>query len=141
MSDLQIAVLIVTYDSAQLTIESLRSVERERSTVGLQIRVYVIDNASGDLQIIAQAVKNWGWSPWVTLIAAPKNGGFGYGNNLGIGRAFSEGPPDFIYLLNPDAQVRSGAIGSLVRFLEARPYAGIAGGGFENLLGVDTSVA
>jgi N-acetylglucosaminyl-diphospho-decaprenol L-rhamnosyltransferase len=141
MRDLQIAVIIVTYDSAQLTIESLRSVEQERSTVGLNIRAFVIDNASGDLPIIAQAVKNWGWSSWVALIAAPKNGGFGYGNNLGIERAFSEGPPDFIYLLNPDAQVRSGAIGSLVRFLEARPYVGIAGGSFENLLSVDTSVA
>jgi GT2 family glycosyltransferase len=62
MRDLQIAVIIVTYDSAQLTIESLRSVEQERSTVGLNIRAFVIDNASGDLPIIAQAVKNWGWS-------------------------------------------------------------------------------
>src|SRR5271156_1311237 len=132
MRDLRIAVIIVTYDSAQLAIESLRSVEQQRSTVGLQIRALVIDNASGDLPIIAQAVKNWGWSPWVTLIAAPKNGGFGYGNNLGIERAFSESPPDFIYLLNPDAQARSGAIGSLVRFLEAHPHAGIAGGSFEN---------
>ncbi len=48
----------------------------------------VVDNASGDLPRIEQAVERNGWSSWVTLVLAPKNGGFAYGNNLGIRAAY-----------------------------------------------------
>lgn len=136
-SNLDIAVVIVTYRSAQFTIDSLRSVAAERSAAGLRIRAVVVDNASGDLPVIADAVAANGWSAWVTCVLAPINGGFAYGNNLGIQQAYANGAPDYVHLLNPDAQVRQGAIGSLVQFMEARPDVGIAGGSFENLDGTD----
>jgi GT2 family glycosyltransferase len=72
---------------------------------------------------------------------APKNGGFAYGNNLGIERAYALGTPSYVYLLNPDAQVRPGAIGALVRFLEGHPEVGIAGSSFENPDGSDWPIA
>ena len=81
------------------------------------------------------------WSSWVTLITAPINGGFAYGNNLGIEAAYADGTPSYLYLLNPDAQVRSSAIGSLVRFLDTHPKVGIAGSSFENLDGSDWPLA
>ena len=40
---LDIAVVIVTYRSAPLTIESLRSVQAERSSSGLRVRAVVVD--------------------------------------------------------------------------------------------------
>jgi hypothetical protein len=141
MSELDIAVVIVTYKTAQLTIDGLRSVERERSTPGLRIRAIVIDNASGDLPVIARAVEDNHWTSWVTLIPAPKNGGFAYGNNLGIQRAYADANPSYVYLLNPDAQVRAGAIGALVRFLESHRDVGIAGSSFEDLDGSDWPIA
>ena len=134
---LDIAVVIVTYKSAQFTIDSLRSVAAERSAAELRIRAVVVDNASGDLPAIADAVAANGWSAWVTCVLAPTNGGFAYGNNLGIQQAYANGAPAYVHLLNPDAQVRQGAIGSLVRFMEARPDVGIAGGSFENFDGTD----
>jgi N-acetylglucosaminyl-diphospho-decaprenol L-rhamnosyltransferase len=141
MTDLDIAVVIVTYKCAALTIESLRSVAAERSTAGLQIRAVVVDNASGDAPAIAAAIVENQWQPWATLVTAPKNGGFAYGNNLGIARSYEESAPSYIYLLNPDAQVRPGAIKSLVSFLESHPDAGIAGSSFENLDGSDWPIA
>jgi GT2 family glycosyltransferase len=69
------------------------------------------------------------------LIEAPVNGGFAYGNNLGVQHAYAEKRPDYVYVLNPDTEVRFGAIGSLVRFLEASPQVGIAGGSFEHVDG------
>jgi len=141
MPNLDIAVLIVTYKCAQLTIDSLRSVQAERGTAGLHIRVLVVDNASGDLPAIAQAVEINEWSSWVTLIAAPRNGGFAYANNLAIEHAYLHGSPAYFYLLNPDAQVRRGAIGSLVRFLQTHPDVGIVGSSFENLDGTDWPIA
>jgi GT2 family glycosyltransferase len=101
----------------------------------------VIDNDSGDLPVIARSVESNQWTSWVTLVAAPKNGGFAYGNNLGVQRANADAAPDYIYLINPDAQVRPGAIGALVRFLEAHHDVGIAGSSFEDLDGTDWPIA
>jgi len=141
MTEIDIAVVIVTYKCAPLTIESLRSVAVERSETGFHIRAVVVDNASGDAPAIAEAIQSNGWASWVTLVTAAKNGGFAYGNNLGIARAYEDRAPSYIYLLNPDAQVRPGAIGTLARFLESHPEVGIAGSSFENLDGSDWPIA
>ena len=134
---LDVAIVIVTYKSAELAVDSLRSVAAERATAGLDIRAVIVDNASGDLPRVAEAVAANNWTTWVTCVQAPMNGGFAYGNNLGIQEAYTSGVPAYIHLLNPDAQVRPGAIGALVRFLETHPEVGIAGGSFENLDGSD----
>lgn len=141
MADLDIATVIVSYRSAALTIEALRSLAAERGRPGLRLRAVVVDNASGDLPQIEQAVARYGWDCWVSLLAAPRNGGFAYGNNLGIAHARSVAPPSYVYLLNPDAQVRPHAIETLVGFLEAHPAVGIAGSGFDNLDGSDWPIA
>jgi GT2 family glycosyltransferase len=141
MTELDIAVVIVTYKSAALTIEGLRSVAAERSAAGFHIRAIVVDNASGDAAAIAEAIESNDWRSWVTLVTAAKNGGFAYGNNVGIARAYEDQVPSYVYLLNPDAQVRPGAIGSLARFLESHPAVGIAGSSFETLDGSDWPIA
>src|SRR5580692_6486227 len=138
---INIAVIIVTYKSALLAIEALRALSAERLDRALRVRAVVVDNASGDYPAIAQAVVNFHWSDWVTLVAAPKNGGFAYGNNLGVETAYLSGEPSYIYLLNPDTQVRPGAIRSLVRFLESNAEAGIAGSGVEDGNGRDWRIA
>jgi N-acetylglucosaminyl-diphospho-decaprenol L-rhamnosyltransferase len=138
---LDIAVIIVTYKCANLTIECLRSLVAERVTLELRVRVIVVDNASGDLPQLSQEVEAHDWSSWVTLVAAPTNGGFAYGNNLGIETAYAKATPDYVYLLNPDTQVRPGAILSLVNFLQTHSEAGIAGGIFENPDGSDDAIA
>ncbi len=134
---IDIAVIIVSYKSSKLTIEALRSLAAERATPGLHVRAVVVDNASGDLPEIARALEQFDWISWVTLVLAPINGGFAYGNNLGIEHAYTAGTPSYIFLLNPDTQARRGAIGSLVRFLEAHPHVGIAGCSFEGADGND----
>jgi hypothetical protein len=141
MQEVDVVVIIITYKCAALTVDCLRSVALERSDPSIRIRAIVIDNASGDSASIAQAIETNYWSSWVALITAPKNGGFAYGNNLGIEAAYADGTPSYLYLLNPDAQVRSNAIGSLVRFLDAHPKVGIAGSSFENLDGSDWPLA
>ena len=131
MNEIEIAVVIVTYKSAELTIACLASIDSEIEVQGLKIRVIVVDNASGDLPRIKKVVEQNGWSSWVTLVLAPGNGGFASGNNIGIRCAFDAGCPNYIYLLNPDTQVRPGAIDTLARFLEKNPQIGIAGSSFE----------
>jgi len=141
MSDIDVAVVIVTYKTADLTIDCLRSVAAERLTPRIPIRAIVVDNASDDASSISRAIEANGWSSWVTLVIAPRNGGFAYGNNVGFQRAYEDGPPAYVHLLNPDTVVRRGAISALVHFLEAHPDAGIAGSSFENLDGSDWPIA
>lgn len=138
---MDIAVIIVTYKSARLTIDALRSVGLEREATGLQIRAVVVDNASGDAPEIIEAVNLSGWGSWACVVAAPKNGGFSFGNNLGIERACATRRPDYIYLLNPDAVVRPHAVATLVEFLETRRDVGVAGSSFEDADGTHWPIA
>src|SRR5262245_22448950 len=141
MTGVDVTIAIVTYHSADLTIDCLRSVEAERLTPAVNIRVIVVDNASGDARSIAEAIEKNGWRSWVTLITAPKNGGFAYGNNLAMRRANADGRPKYLHMLNPDTIARKGAISALVRFLETHPDVGIIGGSFENRDGSDWPIA
>ena len=143
MGSINVAVLIVSYQSAALTIENLRSLQEEAANAapGIAVRVIVVDNASGDYPILQRAIEENGWGSWVTLLLAPRNGGFAYGNNLALRKALEERPPDYLHLLNPDAQVKPDAITALVRFLESHPAVGIAGSSFENADGSDWPIA
>jgi len=132
-----VCVIIVSYRTAALTVSCLRSLLPERSLSDITISAVVVDNASGDAQEIASAIKAEGWSSWVTLIVAPRNGGFAYGNNLGFAQALKDNPPAYLHMLNPDTQIKPGAIHSLVQFLNIHPEVGIAGSSFENHDGSD----
>ena len=132
MTDIDVAVIVVTYRSAQLTIDCLRSIDAQRAIEGMRIRCVIVDNASGDTPAIARAIEAEGWAPWARVVTAERNGGFAYGNNVGVRAVYEHGRPDYLHLLNPDTVLRSGAIEALVRFLEADPRVGVAGGIFEN---------
>ncbi len=127
-----VGVVIVSYKSAALTVECLRSVAREREHSLLGLRCVVIDNASGDAPTVDEAIAANGWGGWARVVVAPRNGGFAYGNNLGLKELERDGRVDFVHLLNPDTVLHAGAIDALVDFLQAHPRAGIAGGTFEN---------
>jgi N-acetylglucosaminyl-diphospho-decaprenol L-rhamnosyltransferase len=137
-----VVVIIVSYKCAALTIESIRSVGAERTAFNLSIRALIIDNASGDAPAIREAVEANGWEGWVEVHCAPHNGGFAYANNLGMQLAVVAAPPPaYFYLLNPDAQVRAGAIDTLKRFMDAHLEVGIGGSSFENADGSDWPIA
>jgi amino acid adenylation domain-containing protein len=126
---LSVLVVTVSYKTAALVERSLRALERERTgSPGLDLRAFVIDNASGDAPQLRAAVARHGWGDWVTIAESSHNGGFAYGNNEGFRHAYSEGnPPDYFLLLNPDAEIQPGAVNALTDFLEATPEAAVAG--------------
>jgi N-acetylglucosaminyl-diphospho-decaprenol L-rhamnosyltransferase len=132
-----VTVVIVSYRSATLTIECLHSLVPERQDAGISLRVVVVDNASGDAPAITAALRAEQWESWVTLIVAPRNGGFAYGNNLGFAHACRERSTSYLHMLNPDTRVRPGGVRTLVDFLERHPTVGIAGSSFENDDGTD----
>jgi N-acetylglucosaminyl-diphospho-decaprenol L-rhamnosyltransferase len=132
-----VAVIIVTYKTAQLAIDCLSSIQAQRDQPGLFVTATIVDNSREDYEPINRAVRANGWSDWVQLCCPEKNGGFAHGNNVGVKFAQETFSPDYIHLLNPDTVLRKGAIASLTQFLEAHKEVGIAGSSFENLDGSD----
>ncbi len=134
----KVLVVIVHYRTPDLVIECLRSLRDEVHSYGNASAV-VIDNQSqdGSVERIGQAIAREGWSGWARMVEAPVNGGFAYGNNQVIGPALQQAdPPDYFWLLNPDTTVCPGAMAALVRFMAARPKAGLAGSAIEEAPGV-----
>jgi GT2 family glycosyltransferase len=92
-------------------------VHRERAS--LELEVTVVDNASGDqtLELLSAEF------PWATVIANPRNVGFGAAHNQALRQARGR----YWLVLNSDAVPAPGALGTLVRFLDAEPHVGVAG--------------
>ena len=139
--DEQIGVVVVNFRTPDLTIDCLKSLNAIRSECGT-LSVIVVDNASGDDSVrrLDAAVHQEGWSDWVTLLSADRNGGFAYGNNFAIRhwkttRRLAEFAG--IWLLNSDTVVRAGALKELLRAMDKHPQAGFFGSRLE---GTDGSV-
>lgn len=127
--------VIVNYQNAHLVRNLLASLVPEKTAEaarGVVVRAVVIENASGEREPIERAVSELGIGDWTHVIAAPRNGGFAYGNNLGFRHGFASAPvPDFFFLLNPDTEVRSGAIHALLDCFDQHADAGMVGSGLE----------
>lgn len=128
-----VTAIIVNYKSAELTLLGLESLLKERTSLHhIHLQAIVVENDSGDADVLQSEIERRGWSEWVQLIDSKVNGGFGYGNNLGFKQGFAQGKVDFFYLLNPDARCFEGAIAALVDALNEDSSAGIAGSTFVN---------
>jgi N-acetylglucosaminyl-diphospho-decaprenol L-rhamnosyltransferase len=137
----RVLVVIVNYRTPQLTIQCLKSLQQETAADD-SIHVIVVDNHSGDGAVLAEAIRDHGWRPWVNLRITERNGGFSYGNNCGVAPALqSADPPQYYLLLNPDTEVRKGAISALVEHMDSHPRTGISGSSIENQDGSDWSIA
>jgi GT2 family glycosyltransferase len=122
MSDLGIpdpvvSILVISYNTREMTLDCLRSVVAETRT---PYEIVVVDNDSSDGSAAAIAAA----FPQVRLIASTENLGFGRGNNVAAAQARGR----YVLLLNPDTVVLDGAIDKLVAFAERRPEARIWGG-------------
>lgn len=125
----RIAVIIVNYNAADLAVAAVESV-RARHHGGHRVDIHLVDNASpaGDGAVLARTARDRNWGGQVTLYPETENHGFGRGNNLVLRRLADGGdPPDFVFLLNPDAQLDNEAIAILADFLDRHPRAAMAG--------------
>ena len=106
-----LSIIIVSWNTRDLLDACLASVAAELNDTlgGLdKAQVFVVDNASSDGSSAMVAQKY----PWVTLIANPDNKGFAAANN----QAFKLSNADFVLMLNPDTEVRPGALKTLIDF-------------------------
>ncbi|MBN1658076.1 MAG: glycosyltransferase family 2 protein [Anaerolineae bacterium] len=122
---MDLAIIIVSYNTRALLEEALVSVFEGLARSGLVGEVWVVDNASTDRS--AQMVRER--FPGARLVAHDRNVGFAAGNNLALRAMRLEGTPEprHVLFLNPDTRVLGDALGEMVRFLDGAPHAGGAG--------------
>ncbi|GIV95788.1 MAG: glycosyl transferase [Herpetosiphonaceae bacterium] len=123
-----VGVVIVSYNTRELLRRCLASLEHAT----LPLRAIVVDNGSVDGSA-AMVARDF---PAVELIVCARNAGFAGANNIALRRlGFGEEPlrgrdgampPDYVLLLNPDAELLPGALEILVNFLEQHPRVAVA---------------
>ena len=110
----QLDIVVVSYNTRELTLEALRSVYEQ--TTQTTFNLIVVDNNSDDGS--ADAIeKNF---PQLTLIRSPRNLGFSGGVNL-CAKYFQS---NYLLLLNPDTVILDGAIDTLYAFAHQKPTNG-----------------
>jgi GT2 family glycosyltransferase len=113
-----VSILIVSYNTRDLTLACLRSVYAQ--TQGVSFEVLVVDNDSRDSSVEAIGKE----FPAVRLFAEKRNLGFAGGTNF----AASQAEGEYLLLLNPDTVILDGAIQREVQFAREHPEAAIFGG-------------
>lgn len=115
----KVSIVVVSYNTRQMTIDCLASVFEQTSLTPFELIVW--DNASSDGSVDAMRAR---FGDRIRLFASAENIGFAAANN----RVAENASGDYLLLLNPDTVVLDRAIDKLLTFAAAEPQAGIWGG-------------
>jgi len=129
LDEATVAVVIVNYRTPELTKRCVAALAGERALVP-KLRAIVVDGGSSDGSAaeLAATLSQHDYVDWVSFLPLTVNGGFAWANNQAILTLSRDAtPPDFVHLLNPDTEVRRGAVASLAREMLAEPRCGAAG--------------
>jgi GT2 family glycosyltransferase len=114
---MQVSVIIVNYNTFELTSKCIQSIKRHSAAIRYEI--ILVDNASTE----CDPEKFLTGLPDIVLIKSLKNGGFAYGNNLGIKKAKGE----YILLLNSDTVLVEDSLGKIVEYARKQKQLGVVG--------------
>ena len=103
-----LSIIIVNYNVKHFLHQCLKSIERSKQNINLEI--FVVDNNSVDGSI--NMIQNE--FPYVKLISNDKNTGFAKANNQAIKKAKGE----YILLLNPDTIIEENTLMDTISFFQ-----------------------
>ena len=115
MADLD--VIVVNYNAGEHLRRCVASIFEKAGGAGVEVILVDNDSHDGSAKAVQQAF------PQIELIQNAHNRGFGSAVNQGI----VAGASDRVLVLNPDAEVSGGDLGSLVAYAEEHPQAGAIG--------------
>jgi len=114
---MELSVIIVNWNTKDLLCQCLDSLNQVVKKIEMEI--FVVDNGSMDGS--GEAVRKR--FPEVKLVENQLNLGFAKANNQAL--TLSKGK--YVFLLNPDTQVKEGAIEKMLSFMQSHPEAGAVG--------------
>lgn len=113
---LDVSIIIVNYNTLQITQNCIESVIEK--TKGIQYEIILVDNASTD-----GSKEFFEKDNRVKYIYSEKNGGFGYGNNLGMKVAKGK----YFFLLNSDTLLVNNAVKEFYDYAESKDKKAVYG--------------
>lgn len=117
----RLAVVILSYNRADLLADCLTSLYAAPTRCALAVWVVDNDSSDGSAELVRERF------PQARLIVSPSNLGFSAGNNLAVREIVATDAADYVMLLNNDTLVPAGALDGLVDYLEAYPTVGVVG--------------
>ena len=114
MDRLDLAVVIVTFNTRDLVLQCVQSVGEDAGQTDRPYRVIVVDNASTD--DTARAIRDA--FPQVQLIENPANVGLARALNQGLAACADS---RYVLLMNSDIKVLSGTLGPMMDYLDTHP--------------------
>jgi GT2 family glycosyltransferase len=118
-----LAIIIVSHNSKEFLAACLETVQA--AIADLTAIVYVVDNGGTD----GTAAWVQEQHPWCQVIDSRQNGGYSFGNNLGLKAAGFPDAPRFRYamLLNPDTETLPEAFKKMIEYMDSQPDIGVLG--------------
>ncbi len=119
----KIAVIIINYNSSELTINCINSIVEKTSTT-LDYEITVIDNASefSDYSNLKEKIKSINFTN-LKLIRSKINTGFGGGNMLGVNNSNAE----YYAFINNDSLLENDCLNIMLKEMENNSRIGISG--------------
>lgn len=114
---IEVSIVLLNFRNVKLTIDCIRSILNAGAKVSYEI--IVVDNHSEDGSLEALNSQ----FPQLTIIDSGKNGGFAYGNNVGVRRAVGK----YLLLLNNDTEVKPGMLDELYQYAQSNSDVGMLG--------------
>jgi GT2 family glycosyltransferase len=114
---LTLSIVIVSWNTRQLVVNCLKSLENSRLTIPMEI--ILVDNASSDDTV--ECVRKQ--FPETKIIQNDANLGFARANNLGLEISTGE----FVALINSDVEVSEGSLEKMIAYMRQEPSVGMLG--------------
>lgn len=108
----KLSIIIVTYNSVKHIYDCLKSIF-QYNDIGDALEIVIVDNHSKEQSQMFIAIKEE-YRNRVILVDSGKNGGYGFGNNIGVRHCSS----DFFIVMNPDVRLVSPIFKNLIEEFE-----------------------
>jgi GT2 family glycosyltransferase len=118
----RIAIIVLNWNGLDDTARCLDSLSRLETPEDVEIRVWVVDNAStdGSAELLPERF------PWARHLHNEVNYRYAGGNNVGIRAALDDGA-DFVMLLNNDTEADPSLVADLLGDAHTHPESGVLG--------------
>jgi N-acetylglucosaminyl-diphospho-decaprenol L-rhamnosyltransferase len=116
---MDLSIIVVNWNVKELLRRCLHSLLAELSAADFSVEIIVVDSASvdGSPQMVQADFSQ------VQLIASEQNLGYAGGNNAGVAAARGR----YLFLLNPDTELKPGALARMLAYMEDHPLVGALG--------------
>lgn len=114
---MKLSVVQLNYRNTDMVIQNIRTLRSNPPACDYEIVLVDNDSQDGSADRLRAAF------PDLRVMETERNGGYAYGNNIGI-RATSG---EYVFIMNPDITVHPTSVQQMVDFLDQHPDVGLAG--------------